>query len=216
MSLFLQQRLLYKDSTIWNFAWWLYNLGEGLHHSEKNRWLITHLWSVYSNRLSPDRVSIQPLIFGAGKVQCRRHSWESARGGQLCSMPHEHAVKTWSVFKVRPSRPAGLWPSCLRGLAWGPDLDESLSFQNKHYSKEIYTWCYHKSHLYVQDRTNSKYMFGVNFFTCLGRVSRIPSNSCCVSFWSLLISAFSWSPNTCTRMVIHTVKTYRVTQCFLI
>ena len=34
--------------------------------------------------------------------------------------------------------------------------------------------------------------------TCLGSVSRIPSNNCCVSCWSLEMSAFSWRPNTCT------------------
>lgn len=32
--------------------------------------------------------------------------------------------------------------------------------------------------------------------TCLGRVNRMPSNSCCVSCWSLEMSAFSCRPNT--------------------
>lgn len=32
--------------------------------------------------------------------------------------------------------------------------------------------------------------------TCLGSVRRMPSNSCCVSCWSLEMSAFSCSPNT--------------------
>ena len=83
------------------------------------RWSkMKNTWAVFkpANRLPWGPGTGPPLggkgvFWEHGKVQSRRHSWESACGGQWCQVPHEPAVKTCFVIRV--------WPGRLAWLPWG-------------------------------------------------------------------------------------------------
>ena len=61
----------------------------------KNSYASTSVFVIKGTRLGEKMVFLEH-----GKGQSQMDSWESARGGQRHSMPHDHAVKTRSIIIV--------------------------------------------------------------------------------------------------------------------